>query len=50
MADRFDTIIIGGGMVGATLALALAAHGLSSALIDRADLPATTAPAFDGRV
>lgn len=50
MADRFDTIIIGGGMVGATLGLALAAHGLSSALIDRADLPATTAPTFDGRV
>ena len=50
MTDRFDAIIVGGGMVGATLALALGAHGLTSAVIDRANLPATTTPDFDGRV
>ena len=44
-----DVIIIGGGMVGLTLALALDAHGLTSAVIDTADLSATLAPAFDGR-
>jgi 2-octaprenyl-6-methoxyphenol hydroxylase len=50
MTDRFDAIIVGGGMVGATLALALGAHGLTSAVIDRADLGQTTTTAFDGRV
>ena len=45
-----DTIIVGGGLVGATLALALAAHGLSSTVIDRADLGATRTVGFDGRV
>ena len=45
-----DTIIVGGGLVGATLALALAAHGLSSTVIDRADLGSTRTIGFDGRV
>lgn len=45
-----DTIIVGGGLVGATLALALAARGLSSTVIDRADLAATRTLGFDGRV
>lgn len=44
-----DVIIIGGGLVGMTLALALDAHGLESAVIDSADLSATLAPGFDGR-
>ena len=44
-----DIIIIGGGLVGMTLALALDAHGLSSSVIDSADLSATLAPGFDGR-
>lgn len=44
-----DVIIIGGGLVGMTLALALDAHGLSSAVVDSADLSTTLAPGFDGR-
>ncbi len=50
MEAQRDTIIVGGGLVGASLALALAAHGLSSTLIDRADLSATRTIGFDGRV
>ena len=45
-----DVIIIGGGMVGATQALALAAHGLTSIVLDSVDLSATRAAGFDGRV
>lgn len=44
-----DVIIIGGGLVGMTLALALDAHGLTSAVVDAADLDATLTAGFDGR-
>ena len=44
-----DVIILGGGLVGATLAVALAAHGLSSTVVDPADPAVTLAPGFDGR-
>lgn len=44
-----DVIILGGGLVGATQALALAAHGLTSIVIDPADPAVTLAPGFDGR-
>jgi len=44
-----DVIILGGGLVGATLALALDAHGLSATVIDPADPAVTLAPGFDGR-
>ena len=44
-----DVIILGGGLVGATLALALDAHGLSSVVIDPADPATTLAAGFDGR-
>ena len=44
-----DVIIIGGGLVGMTLALALDAHGVSSAVVDAADLDQTLTQAFDGR-
>lgn len=44
-----DVIIIGGGLVGMTLALALNAHGVTSAVVDAADLDATLAQGFDGR-
>jgi 2-octaprenyl-6-methoxyphenol hydroxylase len=44
-----DTIIIGGGLIGLGQALALAAHGISSHVIDRADPATMLAPGFDGR-
>ncbi len=44
-----DVIIIGGGLIGMTLALALDAHGVTSAVVDAADLDATLTAAFDGR-
>jgi 2-octaprenyl-6-methoxyphenol hydroxylase len=47
--DRADVIILGGGLVGLTLAIALDRHGLSSIVIDPADPERTAAPAFDGR-
>ena len=49
MRHTHDTIIIGGGLVGMTTALALAASGIRSAVIDSADLDATLAAGFDGR-
>ncbi len=45
----FDCILVGGGLVGLTLAVALAAHELSVAVIERADPEAHLAPGFDGR-
>ncbi|WP_375391129.1 UbiH/UbiF/VisC/COQ6 family ubiquinone biosynthesis hydroxylase [uncultured Sphingomonas sp.] len=44
-----DVIILGGGLVGATLALALDAHGLTATVVDPADPAVTLAPGFDGR-
>jgi len=44
-----DLIIIGGGLVGATLALALARHEVTSIVVDAQDLDTTVLPAFDGR-
>jgi len=44
-----DVVIVGGGMVGATLALALHSGGLNPLLIDREPMDAQLAPAFDGR-
>ena len=44
-----DVIILGGGLVGATLALALDAHGLRSIVVDPADPAIMLAPGFDGR-
>ncbi len=51
MADsqRADVIISGGGLIGLTQALALAAHGLSSHVIDRLDPEILKADGFDGR-
>ncbi|HEY6917441.1 MAG TPA: UbiH/UbiF/VisC/COQ6 family ubiquinone biosynthesis hydroxylase [Allosphingosinicella sp.] len=48
--ERADVIILGGGLVGLTLAIALDRHGLSSIVIDPADPEKTIAPTFDGRV
>ena len=47
--ENRDTIILGGGLVGLTTALALDAHGISSVVIDPAPPAKTLAPAFDGR-
>jgi 2-octaprenyl-6-methoxyphenol hydroxylase len=47
--NHSDVIIVGGGLIGMTLALALDRHGLSSAVVDSADLSTTLAPGFDGR-
>ncbi|WP_425229080.1 UbiH/UbiF/VisC/COQ6 family ubiquinone biosynthesis hydroxylase [Sphingomonas sp.] len=44
-----DVIILGGGLVGATLALALVRHGLTACVVDPADPAVTLAPGFDGR-
>ncbi|MCY7338820.1 MAG: FAD-dependent oxidoreductase, partial [Sphingomonas bacterium] len=44
-----DVIIIGGGLIGSTIALALAAHEVSSIVVDAQDLATTTTAAFDGR-
>ena len=45
-----DAIILGGGLVGSALAIALARHGLTAALVDRDDPARWTDPGFDGRV
>ncbi len=44
-----DAIIIGGGLVGQTLALALAAHDVRVTVIERADPEAHLDERFDGR-
>jgi 2-octaprenyl-6-methoxyphenol hydroxylase len=44
-----EIAIVGGGMVGSTLALALARSGLSVSLIDSEKPDVALAPAFDGR-
>lgn len=47
--DRADVIILGGGLIGLSLAVALDRHGLSAIVIDPADPERNLAPAFDGR-
>ena len=53
MADKLnqrrDLLILGGGLVGMTLALAAAKKGISSHVVDRADPAELTAEGFDGR-
>ena len=49
MADKRDLLILGGGLVGMTLALTAARKGLSSHVVDRADPAELTAVGFDGR-
>lgn len=47
--DHADVLILGGGLVGATLAIALDRHGLKTIVVDPADPTVTTAIGFDGR-
>ena len=46
---RRDLVILGGGLVGMTLALAAARAGLTSHVVDRADPADLTAEGVDGR-
>jgi 2-octaprenyl-6-methoxyphenol hydroxylase len=47
--DRTDVIILGGGMIGLTLAGALDQSGVSAIVVDPADPAPRTTSAFDGR-
>jgi len=47
--DEADVIILGGGLVGLTLAIALDRHGLSSIIVDPAQPETVLAPEYDGR-
>ncbi len=47
--DRRDLVILGGGLVGMTLALAAAKAGITSHVVDKADPAELTADNFDGR-
>ncbi|MXO62217.1 FAD-dependent monooxygenase [Qipengyuania oceanensis] len=49
MDDKKDLLILGGGLVGMTLALAAAKKGISSHVVDRADPAELTDEGFDGR-
>ncbi|MEH3102920.1 MAG: UbiH/UbiF/VisC/COQ6 family ubiquinone biosynthesis hydroxylase [Sphingomonas phyllosphaerae] len=46
---RADVLILGGGLVGSALAVALDRHGLSSIVVDPADPAVTLTAGFDGR-
>jgi 2-octaprenyl-6-methoxyphenol hydroxylase len=46
---RTDVLIIGGGLIGGPLAVALASHGVSVAVIDTEDPRQALDTAFDGR-
>ena len=47
--SQADVIILGGGLVGLTLAIALDRHGIASIVVDPAEPAANIAPAYDGR-
>lgn len=44
-AHRFDLLVVGGGIIGAGVAEAAAAHGLSVALVDKSDFGSATSTA-----
>lgn len=47
--DSADVLILGGGLVGSALAVALDAHGLSAIVVDPADPATILAAGYDGR-
>lgn len=47
--QRADAIILGGGLVGLSLAIALDRHGISTIVVDPADPATQIAPSYDGR-
>jgi 2-octaprenyl-6-methoxyphenol hydroxylase len=47
--ERADVLILGGGLVGLSLAVALERHGVTSVVIDAAEPAGQITPAFDGR-
>jgi len=49
MQERHDVVIVGGGLNGPLLALALARAGLGVAIIDARAVETRAAPGFDGR-
>lgn len=49
MSERRDLVILGGGLVGMTLALAAARQGISSYVVDKARPEELTAEGVDGR-
>ena len=47
--SNHDVIILGGGLVGMALSLALDRHGFTSAIVDPLETSTVTASGFDGR-
>ena len=47
--DQADVLILGGGLVGSALAVALDRHGMSAIVVDPADPAVTLTAGFDGR-
>ncbi len=49
MSERFEVIIVGGGMAGMTLGCTLAGAGVETAVIEQSNAAQMQLPAFDGR-